>query len=710
MLIDKKDIGILEFFLNENSVSVKKLEKDINVTERAIRTRFENLNYVFQKSNMKAELRIEKNRAVLSRKNENLGKFLEEFDLGNYNFNRYERMEIIYFFSLISEDGFKFGTLEKILNVGKSTLKNDMKEVREELHKQGFSFISRPKKGLILVGNENNIRKLLLEYILKYFCIKNFDSIEIRKAAEPVSRAVNNLIKQMKTGDIKLYFNFLKKIEEKIKKMISDEGFEVLIIYLLIIHSRKTEDQLQEEHISNENFLRATNEYKKLNRLIQDWNYQYNRFSSNEFEILKFVEYLLGTHSYNFDYSFYENWIQTETLIREIIKNVDEKLDISIVNDNLLEDGLINHIRPTIYRIKNNIRLKKLDLNEITEKYAALLDIVKESVKPLEDYLGKSMEIEELAYLTIYFKLAIDRKRKKLNRHINNILIVCNFGYGTSRLLVENLKERYLLNITDVIPYNNFLDYDLKDTDIIISTIDINLNHSEIPVIKVSPILSSDDEKKIKKYLKEKTYENVSMGKVMEIIEKHGRIENRNALEKELELYLNVNREEEIEYIKTLPEILPAENMKIIREVADWQEGIRESGKILLRNGYIKESYIEECIEIIFQKGMYMLIGKNIILPHGSIKKNVFKTGMSFLKLEKEIEFPENIKIKNIVTLATLDKKEHINAFLQLKKIIDETDFLDETEKITDEIKLYNLMAEKFEKIKDKNFEILKYK
>ena len=124
MLIDKKDTGILEFFLNENSVSVKKLEKDINVTERAIRTRFENLNYVFQKSNMKAELRIEKNRAVLSRKNENLGKFLEEFDLGNYNFNRYERMEIIYFFSLISEDGFKFGTLEKILNVGKSTLKN----------------------------------------------------------------------------------------------------------------------------------------------------------------------------------------------------------------------------------------------------------------------------------------------------------------------------------------------------------------------------------------------------------------------------------------------------------------------------------------------------------------------------------------------------------------------------------------------------------
>lgn len=710
MLIDKKDIDILEFFLNKNSVSVKQLEKDINVTERAIRTRLENLNYVFQKSRMKSELKIEKNMAVLSRKNEDIKKFLEEFELGNYNFNKFERMEIIYFFSLISEDGFTFGTLEKILNVGKSTLKNDMKEVREELHKTGFSFISRPKKGLILVGNENNIRKLLLEYILKYFYIKNFVNLEIRNPAEPVARTVEILIKQLRTKDIKLYFNFLKKIEGKIKKMISDEGFEVLIIYLLIIHSRKKEDRLLEEHITNSNFLRATNEYNMLNKLIQDWEYKGNRFGRNEFEILKFVEYLLGTHSYNFDYSFYENWIQIETLIREIIKNVDEKLDISIINDNLLEEGLINHIRPTIYRIKNNIRLKKLDLNEIIEKYSVLLNIVKESVKPLEDYLGKNMEIEELVYLTIYFKLAVDRKRKKLNSHINNILIVCNFGYGTSRLLVENLKERYLLNITDVIPYNNFLDYDLKDIDIIISTIDINLNQTEIPVIRVSPILDSNDEKMLKKYLKEKTYESVSMGKVMEIIEKHGRIENRHALEKELEQYLNVSREEEKENVKTLPELMPFENMRIISEVENWEEGIRESGKILQKNGYIEESYIEECIEIIFQKGMYMLIGENIILPHGSIKKNVFKTGMSFLKLKKEIEFPENVKIKNIVMLATMDKKEHINAFLQLKKIIDETEFLKKIEDVSNEKEMNNIMKEKFEKIKDKNFEILKYK
>ena len=173
---------------------------------------------------------------------------------------------------------------------------------------------------------------------------------------------------------------------------------------------------------------------------------------------------------------------------------------------------------------------------------------------------------------------------------------------------------------------------------------------------------------------------------------------------------MNINREEEKENIKTLLEILPFENMKIIKKVEGWQEGVKKSGEILLKNKYIKEDYINECIDIINQKGMYILIGKNIILPHGSIKKNTLKTGMSFLKLENEVLFPENVCVKYIVMLATLDKKEHINAFLQLKKIIDETDFLEEIDDVAETAILYDIMKQKFEKVKDKNFEILKFK
>ena len=78
MLVDKKDIDILELYLYQNSISIEELVKDINITERSVRNRIENLNYVFQKSNSKMELAITKNKVVLKDKNKKLEEFIEK--------------------------------------------------------------------------------------------------------------------------------------------------------------------------------------------------------------------------------------------------------------------------------------------------------------------------------------------------------------------------------------------------------------------------------------------------------------------------------------------------------------------------------------------------------------------------------------------------------------------------------------------------------
>lgn len=91
MLIDKKDTDILEVYL----YLIERLEKDINVTERAIRIRLENLNYIFQRKKLELELKIEKNKVILKDKNRKRKNVIEEFELENYNFNKCERMEII---------------------------------------------------------------------------------------------------------------------------------------------------------------------------------------------------------------------------------------------------------------------------------------------------------------------------------------------------------------------------------------------------------------------------------------------------------------------------------------------------------------------------------------------------------------------------------------------------------------------------------------
>ena len=79
------------------------------------------------------------------------------------------------------------------------------------------------------------IHLLFVEYLLKYFYIKNFTSPEIKNRLDPVARVMEIWEKKLKAEDINIYFQFLKKIEEKMGKIISDEGFEALIFYLLII-------------------------------------------------------------------------------------------------------------------------------------------------------------------------------------------------------------------------------------------------------------------------------------------------------------------------------------------------------------------------------------------------------------------------------------------------------------------------------------------
>lgn len=52
-----------------------------------------------------------------------------------------------------------------------------------------------------------------------------------------------------------------------------------------------------------------------------------------------------------------------------------------------------------------------------------------------KSYLKVDVNKDEIAFLTIHFKEAMDRREIK---QLKNILIVCGFGYGSSKLLKEN--------------------------------------------------------------------------------------------------------------------------------------------------------------------------------------------------------------------------------------------------------------------------------
>ena len=93
-------------------------------------------------------------------------------------------------------------------------------------------------------------------------------------------------------------------------------------------------------------------------------------------------------------------------------------------------------MKPTIYRIKNNIFFPDLILDEIISSDKKLLRVVKESLTEIENYINCEITDIEAALFTVHFRLAVDRAEEKRMK-INRVLLVYSTDYATSSLLSQ---------------------------------------------------------------------------------------------------------------------------------------------------------------------------------------------------------------------------------------------------------------------------------
>lgn len=454
---------------------------------------------------------------------------------------------------------------------------------------------------------------------------------------------------------------------------------------------RLENDLALDKNIQNQEFIKSTADFDavKANIKMLEKN---NSFLVNEFEIMKITEFILGSHTYNFKYSFYENWIYIEKLADELINKVSEKININILNDTTLRDGLINHLIPTIYRLKNDIELENSIHEEIIEQYPVLYSEVKSALKKIEDFIGKEFSENETSFFVVHFVLSIKRMVERLETK-KKILIVCGLGYGTSNLLKQEMEDFFDIEVKDLVPLNNLKNIDINGIDFIITTAAINKNEFTVPVIKVNSILTKENIIELLAAGIKNRKNRVNISEIVEIVRKYSDIQNEEHLTNNLIRYFeNIENKKVENFIEpSLTDLLPMQNIKIEKDMNNWEEAVFEAGKILEDNGYIKEKYIYEMIEKIKELGMYMMIGDGIILPHADIGENVIKTGISYLQLKKPVLF-QNIEIKHIFALASCDKKEHIKGLLELKENIDENNLKEILEKCSTEKEVFKII------------------
>ena len=684
-MVKKRYFEIINLVLNSNDeITVKDISNLYNITERSIRYDIDELNVFFQEKNNRDIIEINNNRLKILYSGNEIEEIVRNIKVKEYFLSENERVNILAYEIFLVKNEFILQYFTEKYNLSKTTVRYSLKELNKIVDEYSLVIDMNNNKGYKIIGSEVNIRKYMINILRKY--IKNTKEKNIEY--NPLEKIIQKFLKKSRIEESK---NLINKILDYTGKTISDEAFETLQLFLFISVIRNKNGHEIEEDVENEIFLSKTMEFSKIREILEKIE------NIKEKDIHYFVDFFLGSYSYNLEYSYFLNWILIESLIDQFIKLLSDKLKVNLTEDKILRKELLNHIKPAIYRMKNKFKLTESILSEVKKQYMELFIKTKSSLKIISDFIDLSFDEDEAAFITVMIQRAIMRNNPfTLLKKDPNILIVCGLGYSSSRFLYENINNRFQVNIIDIIPFNQLENYNyLKKADIIISTLDFKLDGMD--VITVNAVMNEKDILKLKNYGLPEKKSKIKMSELLSIIKK---VPDETELKKQLMRNFGENiyddMGEKSETGKSFVELLSEKSIKLNVAANNLDEVIEITGQTMIDSGLVKEEYTDELKNQIIQYGKYILVGDKTILPHGQLLKNVRETGFSLITLKKGIDFFGS-EIKIVICLASRNKDEHLRAILELNRYLKNPDFENEllnkenSEELTDYLKFLEM-------------------
>ena len=684
-MVKKRYFEIINLVINSNDeITVKDISNLYNITERSIRYDIDELNVFFQEKNNKDIIEINNNRLKILYSENEIEDIVENIKEKEYFLSENERVNILSYEIFLSKNEFILQYFTEKYNLSKTTVRYSLKELNKIISEYGLVIDMNNNRGYKIIGSEINIRKYIINILREY--IKNTKEKKIEY--DPLKKIIQKFYKKSRIEESK---NTINKILDYTGKTISDEAFETLQLFLFISVIRNKNGHEIEEDVENEIFLSKTMEFSKIREILEKIE------NIKEKDIHYFVDFFLGSYSYNLEYSYFLNWILIESLIDQFIKLLSDKLKVNLTEDKILRKELLNHIKPAIYRMKNKFKLTESILSEVKKQYMELFIKTKSSLKIISDFIDLSFDEDEAAFITVMIQRAIMRNNPStLLKKDPNILIVCGLGYSSSRFLYENINNRFQVNIIDIIPFNQLENYNyLKKADIIISTLDFKLDGMD--VITVNAVMNEKDILKLKNYGLPEKKSKIKLSELLSIIRK---VSDETELKKQLmrnfgeNIYDDMGEKSETD--KSFVELLSEKSIKLNVDANNLDEVIEITGQTMIDSGLVKEEYTDELKNQIIQYGKYILVGDKTILPHGQLLKNVRETGFSLITLKKGIDFFGS-EIKIVICLASRNKDEHLRAILELNRYLKNPDFENEllnkenSEELTDYLKFLEM-------------------
>ena len=639
------------------TISIQDLAEMFKVSSRTIRYDIEQINDYLKENHLQplnlGKQGVINTQADITKARESLS----EEGFYSFKLSREERVCFSAVMMICSDDYITLSEIADQLFVSRSTIIQDLEHIKSFFRERHLYVLSHSNKGLLLEGREIDKRNLLIDMIQSENSIFK---------AEPIFQHLTQcLSKNLKIDleDISMIEKIINEAEHIYGRFLTDQSFVQLRNYF----------QLSLYRLRKAHYVEYGDDKNSKWDMAKGMIDQIQQFIVKEIPDTEiyYVASVLNRMKYIKKTTSNKEIVKMQVITRNFIEKISKDIHRNLQGDYIFYENLINHLESTFSTLGDRFAINSV-VDEILQRYPEVKQATERNVYVFEEYVGRKLSEEEIAYIVVHICAAIERNKNETVRY--SVVLVCNGGIGTSQLLLARLEKFFHLDVIDIIPAHDIENMNMDDVDAVIST--ISLEGKGIEYIQVDPLLTDEDCIRVGEKLS-KIHPKVS--------EKETISEENQASLKSLETIKDILEEDEEEIaigkIKsviesffqkkeetTLSDLLPAQAIQIGVECSDWKGAIEASAKYLLKNGAINENYIKAMIKNVMENGPYIVVAPGFALPHEALNAGASKVGMSLIRLKTPVPFgkKEMDPIEWVCCLSAINKETHLKAMFQL--------------------------------------------
>lgn len=676
MSLDQRSTFILTQLLHARSyLPIQELTQKLNVSRRTVYNDLEKINSWLEEQGLKAVYKVRSQGLILDeRAKEEIPTKLRSLKSWHYEYSAQERKAWVVIYLLTRLEPLFLEHLMDRTGVSRNTTIDDIKCLKDELNNFHLALEFERKDGYTISGDETDKRKALVYYLSQALPQQNWETelspIRIFLRTKRDNGRIFTIEELQKVYDV------ISESEKVLKIQYTDDVLHSLSLRFLLFMKRVAKGKFIKVHPLEKQVLKGTKEYEAAKVMSFKLEQAFGVHYPDE-EVLYLTTHILSS-KINYANGEIESRKESQELTHIVTSMVNDFQKYACVvfeEKELLEKNLFFHIKPAFYRIKYGLEVENNIAESIKTSYPELFLLTRKVVHYLERYVGKSVNDNEVAFITMHFvgwmrrEGTIPTKRKKA-------LIVCANGVGTSQFLKNQLEG--LFPAVDIIKTCSIREYEKTpvEVDFIIST--TSIPEKNVPIFIVNPILTETEKERLLKSVHAALDElgamkGYSIEGLMDVIKRHGNVDDEKALYQDLRRFFTqptpIGPKQEK---PDLNQLLTEDMIQLREQVTHWQEAIQLAAKPLLLKGMVTESYVKKMIKNIEKFGPYMIIAPHFAIPHAKPEDGVRQLGMSLLWLKKPVTFSsqKGHDVHVIVVLASVDSNKHLKALSQLTHLM----------------------------------------